>query len=266
MTRTQASAKRIGAGRIGPFLVAVWALTACTKSPPSLAVEPRHDTITIVDTVVVEAQSTDHTEVRGLEQQIAALELKLLERDAQVDEVRQQLDEAIQEVVRTMAKLQSQATRADAASGIAEAEIALQQVETAAGPKGSVELRQVRGLIARSTAEFNKENFGGSLYLANQARGLVRLYEVRIANTGRPEEEQFAVPVPLATTARTNVRSGPGMRFSVLFTLDEGTTILGHAYTTQWVRVETDDGRTGWIYRTLVKRPEPNDSVTSGGR
>src|SRR3989442_16019636 len=69
----------------------------------------------------------------ALEQRAARLELKVLEQEAQVDELRSRLDDARREVVRAMAKLQSLATRAEAASGMAEAEIALQALRAANG-------------------------------------------------------------------------------------------------------------------------------------
>src|SRR5437660_12425938 len=55
----------------------------------------------------------------ALEQRAARLELKVLEQEAQVDELQNRLDDARREVVRAMAKLQSLATRAEAASGMA---------------------------------------------------------------------------------------------------------------------------------------------------
>src|SRR5437762_13510261 len=71
----------------------------------------------------------------ALEQRAARLELKLLEQEAQVAELQNRLDDARREVVRAMAKLQSLATRAEAASGMAEAEIALQALRSANGSK-----------------------------------------------------------------------------------------------------------------------------------
>src|SRR6266850_4979867 len=68
-----------------------------------------------------------------LEQRVSRLELRLLEKEAQVEELQARLDEARHEVVRAMAKLQSLATRAEAASGMAEAEIALQALRSTNG-------------------------------------------------------------------------------------------------------------------------------------
>src|SRR5204862_3012432 len=92
----------------------------------------------------------------ALEQRAARLELKVLEQEAQVDELQTRLDDARREVVRAMAKLQSLATRAEAASGMAEAEIALQTLRsrnsggtTPAPP----ELNQGTQLLQLATAE-----------------------------------------------------------------------------------------------------------------
>jgi len=73
----------------------------------------------------------------ALEQRAARLELRVLEQEAQVSDLQTRLDEARREVVRGMAKLQSLATRAEAASGMAEAEIALQALRAANGNNSS---------------------------------------------------------------------------------------------------------------------------------
>jgi len=49
---------------------------------------------------------------REAEQRVSRLELRLMERDAQVEDLQARLDEARREVVRSMAKVQTLATRA----------------------------------------------------------------------------------------------------------------------------------------------------------
>src|SRR6266481_10051076 len=108
------------------------------------------------------------------EQRAARLELKVLEQEAQVDELQSRLDDARREVVRAMAKLQSLATRAEAASGMAEAEIALQALRTANGnsapPPPSPEYGQGSELLQLATREFDQQNYAGALYLATEAK------------------------------------------------------------------------------------------------
>src|SRR5207302_9905375 len=100
----------------------------------------------------------------ALEQRAARLELKVLEQEAQVDELQNRLDDARREVVRAMAKLQSLATRAEAASGMAEAEIALQALRSAEGSGGSnsvtsPELAQGTQLLQLATGEFELPDY-----------------------------------------------------------------------------------------------------------
>ena len=129
----------------------------------------------------------------------------------------------------------------------------------AAGDEGVPEAAEARGLLVRSQAEFANENYGGALYLASQARRVARIVEVRLTGEAqgdrRPSEVLFAVPVPLETARRSNVRTGPGLGFRVLFTIDPATPLVGHSYTEQWVRITDDEGRDGWIFHNLVTSP-----------
>lgn len=196
--------------------------------------------------------------INVLEQQTARLELRLLEEEAQVGDLQAKLDEARQEVVRAMAKLQTLASKAEAASGMAEAEIALQALQTAAGQLGTPEAPQAEQLLHQSTKEFNQQNYGGALYLANQAKNVAGAGQTRLTSSGRgtlrPGEVLFALPLRLQTLVRGNVRDGPGTNFRVLFTVDPGTSLLGYSYSDVWVRVGDETGRGGWIFSTFVGR------------
>ena len=194
-----------------------------------------------------------------LEQRIARLELRLLERSAEMEQLQARLDEARQEVVRAMAKLQTSASRAEAASGMAEAELAMQTLRNAA-PQAS-ELVQTRQLLQSSNEEFERQNYGGALYLATQAKGVAVGGQNRVASaadrgTQRAGEVLFVLPLRLETEGRANVREGPGTGFKVVFTVEAGTAITAHAFVDQWVRISDEGGRSGWVfYNLLGKRP-----------
>jgi hypothetical protein len=225
--------------------------------PDAVAALPSSDTLLRVDTVVVEAPGK-----AALEERLARLQLRLLERDAVIDELRRSLDAQRQEVVRNMAKLQNQATRAEAASGMAEAELALQSLaELSEAGAESGEHERAEMLLRQASAAFEATNFGGALYLANEARVAATSGSTRIAGLttegARTNEVAFAVPVPLATLGRSNVREGPGLSHPISVTLDPGVRLTGLSYTTEWVRVTWDDGAEGWIFHTLVASAEP---------
>jgi uncharacterized coiled-coil protein SlyX len=197
----------------------------------------------------------------ALESRAARLELKVLEQDAQVTELQRRLDDARREVVRTMAKLQSLATRAEAASGMAEAEIALQALRAAnAGAKSntSPEYGQGTALLQLATTEFDQQNYAGALYLATEAKNAAAAGQGRVSGDERTAtrkgEVPFALPLPLQTSGRANVREGPGANFKVLFTLETGVPIVAYSYVDQWVRIKDGSDRPGWIHQTLIDR------------
>ena len=226
-------------------------LAACGGGTAPATPAPR----VAVDTVVVRSEVDAE-----LEQRVASVQLQLLERAAQVEELQRQLDAARREVVRAMARLQTLASRAEAASAMAEAEIGVEAVLGAAGDEEVPDVAQSRQLLALSATEFARENYGGALYLASQARSVARAGEFRLASTEledrQPTEVLFALPVPLQTMRRSNVRTGPGLTFRVSFTIDAATALVGHSHTEQWVRINDDQGREGWIFHDLVASRE----------
>src|SRR6267142_5214380 len=227
-------------------LASIAVAAACSPTPPAPPPALKvvvHDTVTVRDP--------------ELDKRVSRLELQLLARDAQIEDLQVRLEDTRAEVVRAMAKLQSVASRAQAASAMAEAEVALQSMQsgvTADPPEAT----QVTRLVRQSATEFDKANYGGALYLANQAKTVASSYRGRLGvnrEGARPGETLFAVPIKLKTTSRGNVREGPGTTFAVSFTADPGSSIIGYSYADEWVRISDDGGRTGWIHQTLVARP-----------
>lgn len=227
------------------------ALVACS-SPKSGARGPApRNTPVRVDTVTVRDVEMDR--------RVTRLELRLLEKETQVEELTRRLDDARDEVVSTMAKLRNIASRAEAASAMAEADVALQQLRGMEAARSLPEMTQAAGFAQRSTAEFEKENYGGALYLANQAKAAAAAARSRASvgsrGAARAGETMFALPVRIRIGSRGNVRDGPGTNFPVVFEASAGTTLTGLSYTEDWIRVVDDAGRAGWIFRTLLARP-----------
>ena len=231
-------------------------LAACGHTTPVTPRLARDSAGAVSRTVTSRASARDS----ALDQRAARLELRLAERDAQIEDLEARLDEARQEVVRAMAKLQTLASRAEAASAMAEAEIAVQALRAAGGATPGPEVEQAVALLQQGSMEFSKQNYGGALYLANQAKSLAGAGRSRLGGVDRPAlrqgETPFAVPLPLRAAARGNVREGPGGGYRVLFTVEPGTALTGYSTVDQWVRVADEGGRYGWIFVTLVGRRE----------
>ena len=200
-----------------------------------------------------------------LKEKVANLQLRLLEKGTQVKELQEKLDEAIQEVVRAKAKLHSLESKAEAASVMAEAEVALKALKASEiVHEDGAEVAQAEQLLKMSAGEFEKQNYGGALYLTEQAKSFIKLGEARVMSREkirmRAGEVLFAIPLPLQVLRTSNIREGPGLSFKVLFTLKKGTPLVGTSYKDQWVRVKGEDGRSGWIFHALVDRTDGRNS------
>jgi hypothetical protein len=157
-----------------------------------------------------------------------------------------------------MAKLQTLASRAEAASGMAEAEVALQSLKTDGGQGSAPEAGHAERMLKEASEEFDQENYGGALYLANQAKSLAAAGRGRQAaderGVDRRGEIAFALPIPLKAAATGNVREGPGTRSPLAFSVEPGDVLVGYSYLNEWIRITDGTGRSGWIFRRLVAR------------
>ena len=201
---------------------------------------------------------------------LAKLQLRLLERDAQIKQLEERLnsqqemlDEAIQEVVRAKAKLRTLESKAEAASEMAEAEIAIKALKTQlAGQTRNPDLIKAQELLKMSAQEFKKENYGGAVYLTSQAKGHIRAAQIRLGGREKAApikrlpavrgEVFFALPLPLQVLKTSNLRAKADLEAKVITTLEKGTPLIGYSYKGQWVRVISEDGNNGWIFQTLV--------------
>lgn len=213
-------------------------------APVAIVAEPVDSTPARVDTVTVRDAALD--------QRLNRLELQLLEKDAQIDQLQGQLEEARLEVVRAMAKLRTLATRAEAASAMAEAEVAVQGLGTR---RGVPEVTTARRLLEQGQQEFARENYGGALYLANSAKTIASGARGRgDPRAGVRGEVAFAAPVRMEATGRTNVRAAPGTEAAVLFVVERGDDLQALAYAGDWMRVSDAQGRSGWMIRARLAR------------
>jgi hypothetical protein len=241
------------------ILLPVTVLGACSPKPPPRAAPPPAAAPAPPPAPVQQAAPETVT-VRDpdLERENVRLRMSLLERSAQLAELSRQLDDATTEVVRAMARLRTLATRAEAASAMAEAEVTVQQLRGGAEPPP--EARQAEATLRAASKAFDAENYGGAVYLATQAKraataGRGRLAEGRAG--AREGETAFAVPVQMATTRRTNLRAAPSAGADLVATVQAGTPLTAYAWSQDWIRVTMADGRGAWVYQGLVRGAAP---------
>lgn len=197
---------------------------------------------------------------RAREDDNARLYLLLLEKKAQIDSLTGQLEAAILEVVRTKAKLRSVDSKAEAASNLAEAEIAVETLKSRGErwqrDPGVVKAVELNGL---SAVEFRKGNYGGALYLTGEAKNVIRGAQVRSQSQEMSStmdgEVAFALPLPLRLLEESEVREGPGDQFKALFSSGKGAPLTAYSYLGQWVRVSNNAGDHGWVFYKRLANP-----------
>lgn len=199
-------------------------------------------------------------ENKELEKKVAGLQLQLLEKEARLRDSGRRFEAAILEVVRAKAKLRSWGSKAEAASNLAEAEVALKDLKgQSAGGDQYAASSKAEELLRLAAQEFEQENYGGALYLSSQAKTLLqdsRGDSVNHENLPLLQGEvAFDLPLSLRTRGRSNLRAGPGPEFKILAALEDGVQLVGHAYKGRWIRVRVTDEQVGWIFYRLVEVP-----------
>jgi len=244
-----------------PLLPALLVAVAAFSASSCLSITGKHSSDK-PDTPQQQLAARDAT-IAQLKEEIDQQASDLAAKEALIKQLEQwllsqqrMLDDAMQEVVRVQAKQRSLESRAEAASELAEAEIALKSLRDKAAETNRPEVANAELLLTRATGEFDKQNFGGALYLVGQAKSQIKMGELRLSEQNRVEvgeaEMPFVVPLSLTLSARGNLREGPGQDFKILATLDAGSRITAYFTKGQWMRVESDGGKSGWIRRSLV--------------
>lgn len=243
-----------------PLCLCVSLSSACSSKAPSQEVVPIQamDTLRAPEPIVITRVDTIRVTDPALEARVARLDLDLAEREGELKEMESRLAEARLEVVRTMAKLQTVATRAEAASAMAEAEIAVQGLKAMGGTELRGALAESQQMLAQSSEEFGRQNHGGALYLATQAKNIATAGRARVAGVERAGRRQgevlFAAPVRLEVTSRANLRDAPSTGARVVLTLEKGAPLTAISHVGYWLRVTDGSGREGWIFQELVSR------------
>jgi hypothetical protein len=192
-----------------------------------------------------------------LRQDLANRDAELRElRSSQRDQVKV-LQESTREAARAKVKLRRLATQADAASYIAEVEVAMESLRSSPGAKSDVQLMVLaQGLLESTAAPFAQGDYGEAMDRAAQAEELIALlahYPVRPGSRPRvPGEVPLQVAIPLKVTVDSNLRRQPLAKAPVVRVLKKDSLLVAHAYKGSWMHVETEDGRSGWVDQTRL--------------
>ena len=88
--------------------------------------------------------------------------------------------------------------------------------------------------------------------------------EPQVDRAARPSTSFAPDSYVRVTPSRLNVRSGPGGRYGVQFSTQGGDVLQVKGQDGSWLRVETADGRTGWVASWLVAPQEAPQTFARG--
>lgn len=194
--------------------------------------------------------------------EIVSLQQKLAEKDELIrslsvrgQEQAQALQETTSEISRTKSTLHRLATQPDAASKIAEVEVAINAVKQTSLNKADFALQLLAqrlldiAMVAYQKADYttamNRAAQSGRLIdaIMNPARKSVDVQDVTVV---------FRVPIPMFATHTTNLQADPDHDSKIIILLKRNTPLTAIAYNNSWLRVQTEDDISGWVQSRSV--------------
>ncbi len=123
------------------------------------------------------------------------------------------------------------------------------------------------------TVSLTGRNDNGSWVKVTTASGAAGWVNASLVQANVPISSLPVVGAPapaasaIVTTGALNVRSGPGVAYSVVTVVGQGqqVALLGRTGDSSWVKVQTGSGATGWVNASLVKANVPISSLPVAG-
>jgi hypothetical protein len=194
--------------------------------------------------------------------EIARLRQELASRDAELKDLRSSqretvkaVQESTREVTRAKARLRRLATQADAASYVAEVEVALRSARASPPAAQSPLLPLAQAFLEAAQAPFAQADYGTAMDRAAQAEQLITAAAEGSPTASRSRvtgEVLLQVGIPLKANADSALRREPRPRAAVVAALRKDSALVAHAYKGDWMRVETDEGKFGWLPQTAL--------------
>ncbi|KIO50508.1 hypothetical protein SQ11_00655 [Nitrosospira sp. NpAV] len=203
-------------------------------------------------------------EKEAQQQEIERLQKMLAEKEAQIriQQVRQQdqaktLQETSNQAVHTQVKLRRLATRPAAASTIAEAEVAMENLKSSQFTESEQVMQsQAQRFLSAAAASYAEHNHVAAMEYAAYARGFIDMIKNnRTFKVPDPRRvtTPFDVPIPLRAATNSNLRQKPMLGAAVLSIIKKDSPMTAESYQGDWLRIQTAEGQSGWVLNTLVE-------------
>lgn len=230
-------------------------MTGCNNIP--LKLPSNEGTAETPAPPLLELYTAQQHEIERLQKLLAEKETQLRSQQVRQQNQAKVLQETSSQATRAQVKLRRLATQSSAASTIAEVEVAMKRLQSFQSTVSERALQaQAQQLLDAATATYAKGDYAAAMDHAAQSRGLIDMVinnRTRKVSDPRQAMVPFQVPIPLRVRNDSNLRRGPRDSAAVMGVLKKDSALTAQAYQGDWLRVQTDDGRSGWLLNTLVE-------------
>lgn len=206
--------------------------------------------------LLAEKEAQQH-EIERLQKLLAEKEAHIRSQEARQQDQAKALQETSSQAAQAKVKLRRLATRPAAASTIAEVEMIMENLKSSSMTDSEKILQtQAQLLLSAAAASYAEDNYATAMDYAAQAREFIDMVRNNRANKAADPHQvtvPFQVPIPLRAKVDSNLRQQPSLRAAVLGMLGKDSTMTAEAYRGDWLKIVTADGRSGWVFNTLVE-------------
>ena len=227
-------------------------LIGCANREPTHVIERTVAATSNNDIAIFQLQD----EINRLQELIKEKDKVIRQQYAHQQNQDKEQQEASSEVARAQTRLHRLATKPSTASTIAEVEVAMENLKRTQTSEASHVLQQQAQMLLDAALTFYKQdNYAVAMNYASQAQEFINM--VADQNRQEPYYNRKTVlihaPFALQTVTDVNLRQSPHGSAKILDILDKDCILLANAYRGNWFRVETEDGRQGWVLNALVR-------------
>jgi hypothetical protein len=210
---------------------------------------------------VLHKQNTElQNEIKAKKELNANLKIKLLEKNAEINKLKEIQQHLGKEIVRSKTKMIFPKSKAEAAAVLAETETEINTAkEQALAGNQQLSFTGAGKLMEESRTEFAQGHYWKACTLAAQALAQVQTMQLKaetVAKTVKGQVNRFVFPLVMQLVKTSNIRERPSMKGRILFILEQGTQVTATGYRGHWIRIFVKDQPFGWIYYTLLAFPE----------
>lgn len=146
------------------------------------------------------------------------------------------------------------ATKPEAASKIAEVEVSLGMLKQSAARHDPTLLSLAQSFLDAALQKYEQGDFGGAMSYAMQSDEGIAMIS-RLADKSyeqQPASVILRTPLFLQTRQEESLKIAPDRNAETQSILAMNTAVNATAYHGRWLRIETRDGRSGWIENRSV--------------